>query len=532
MVMVSRRLLATGNEAVARGAVAAHVDLATGYPGTPATDILERLPGLAGRAQWAPNEKVALEVGLGVAYGQGRALVVMKHVGLNVAADPFFSAAYTEIAGGLVVVSADDPGMSSSQNEQDNRHYALAAGVPMFEPADAQQAFEFTLAAFELSERWQVPVLLRLTTRVCHAKSVLRLAPGNLAPREPCFERDVPGRVLLPGYGRACHRRLRGKLAEIAAWNDESSLHQVRGGKRKLGIVCSGVAALHAREAASEATVLHLAMTHPLPAARIRRFVASVDRCVVVEEGGPFLADRINAAGIAVESMGDDYRFGELNVNRVRQSLFPSDAPAPPAPVGDTADSAPQLCPPCPHREVLALLRDMNLIVAGDIGCYTLGALPPYEAIDTTICMGASIGVGLGLRHVLPEDQARRVVSIIGDSTFVHSGIGPLTDMTYNPPPTGHVVIILDNGTTAMTGMQDHPGTGVTLNRERSQSVDFEALARSVGVRYVETHDVVENREAFRGSLERFLSGNEPALLIARRPCALQVQCRAARGAR
>jgi indolepyruvate ferredoxin oxidoreductase alpha subunit len=510
--------LLSGDEAVALGALDAGVALGSGYPGTPSTEILEMLDRLGGPARWSPNEKVAYEVGMGVALAHGRALVVMKHVGLNVAADPFFASAYVNIPGAFVLVSADDPGMFSSQNEQDNRRYAHAAGVPMLEPADAQEAYDLTLEAFDVSHRWQIPVMLRMTTRVCHSKSVVRPRSERRVALEPRFERDIKGRVLLPAYARPAHRRLRHKLREMARWSEESPLNHVTRRDNGLGIIASGVASLHAREAAPDASLLKLGVTHPLPFARIRVFAESVARCLVVEEGDPYLEESIRAAGVPVEGKLEPFRFGELDVQRVRK-LVEGD-PTSEAALFESAP--PQLCPGCGYREVFAALGELGCIVSGDIGCYTLAALPPFEAIDSTLCMGASIGVGLGMRHVLPDDQARRVVSVIGDSTFVHGGIGPLIEMMYNPPPDGHVVIVLDNGTTAMTGMQDHPGTGMTLAMEPTSRLDFEALTRAIGVKHVAVMDAKKDTVAFKQTLERFLAAGEPAVLIARRTCVLK----------
>ena len=511
------RLLLSGNEAVALAARDAQVALGAGYPGTPSTEILECFSDLGGRAEWAPNEKVAYEVALGVAFGRARALVTMKDVGLNVAADPLFISAYTGVVGALVVVSADDPGIHSSQNEQDSRHYAAAAGVPMLEPSDSQEAYDFTLAGIELSERWRLPVLLRLTTRVCHSRSVVRPARTVPPPAPPGFERDIPGRVMIPAHARPAHRRLRRKLAEIAAWNETSELNRVLDGEASLGVIASGVAVLHAREAAPAARLLKLGMTHPLPVERIRSFAAGVGRCVVVEEGDPYLADAIRAAGIAVEGKPEGYRFGELNVARVRRIIAGDASPEPELPQG----TPPQLCPGCPYRTVFEILRKLDCIVAGDIGCYTLAALPPLEAMDTQLCMGASIGIGLGLRHVLPESEARRVVSVIGDSTFIHGGITGLVEMIYNPPSTGHVLIVLDNGATAMTGLQEHPGTGRTLDHRPTGRVVFEELARALGVPNVQVIDPTRDPDGFERSVAEALAGNRISVLIARRPCLL-----------
>ncbi|MCL5743362.1 MAG: thiamine pyrophosphate-dependent enzyme [Acidobacteria bacterium] len=510
------RFLLSGDEAVALAARDAAIALGTGYPGTPSTEILESFSRLGGRAQWAPNEKVALEVAIGAAFGGARALVTMKHVGLNVAADPLFTVTYTGVSGALVVVSADDPGMASSQNEQDNRRYAVAAGIPMLEPADSQEAYDFTRLAVEVSERWNIPVLLRMTTRVCHSKTVVR--PGAPFPASgPSFTRDVKGRVMIPAYARPAHRRLREKLADIQSWNESSGPNRKIEGGGSLGIIASGISFVHAREAAPDAAILKLGMTYPLPLEAIRVFAQTVDRCLVIEEGDPYLADAIRAAGIAVEGKPEMYRFGEFNVARVRRILAGDVSPETAPPPG----KPPQLCQGCPHGAAFNLLRDLNCIVAGDIGCYTLGVLPPYNALDTCVCMGASIGVGLGLRHVLPPEQARRVVSVIGDSTFVHSGITGVVEMVYNPPPTGHVVIILDNGTTAMTGMQEHPGTGRTLDHHGTGKLVFEDLARSLGISDVHVIDPLADAAGFRKLVVQCLEAEKLSLIIARRTCLL-----------
>jgi indolepyruvate ferredoxin oxidoreductase alpha subunit len=515
---VSDRMLLSGDEAVALAARDGGVALGAGYPGTPSTEILEAFADLGGRAQWSPNEKVALEVAIGASYGSARSLVTMKHVGLNVAADPLFTAAYTGVSGALVVVSADDPGMASSQNEQDNRHYAVAAGLPMLEPADSQDAYEFTLKAIEISERWKLPVLLRLTTRICHSRTIVRRKLALATPAPPAsYTRHIDLRVMIPSNARPAHRRLRAKLAKIAEWNETSGLNRQIQGGRSLGIISSGVAFVHASEAAPGAAMLKLGMTYPFPLEAIRAFARTVDRCVVIEEGDPWLVDAIRAAGIPVEGKPEMYRFGELNVGRVRRILAGDVSPEPVPPPG----KPPELCPGCPHRAVFQALRKLDCIVSGDIGCYSLGALPPFEALETLVCMGAGIGMGLGLRHVLAPEQARRVVSVIGDSTFVHSGITGLVEMAYNPPPDGHVVIILDNGTTAMTGMQEHPGTGRTLDHRRTGKVVFEDLARALGIREVHVIDPTLSQQAFEDLVARCLESRELAVIIARRTCLL-----------
>lgn len=515
----SNNKLLSGNEAIALAAFHAGVALGTGYPGTPSTEILESFSALGGRAQWAPNEKVAAEVALGAAFAGARALVTMKHVGLNVAADPLFTATYTGCDGALVIVSADDPGMASSQNEQDNRRYALAAGVPMLEPADAQEAYDFTAAAIELSERWKTPVLLRMVTRVCHSKEVVTSRALPQPATVPNFEHNFKARVMIPAYARPAHRRLRAKLHEIAAWNEQCDLNRVIEGDSALGIITSSAAYPHAREAAPTASFLKLGLTYPLPMEKIRAFAATVKRCIVIEEGDPYLTEAICAAGIPVETKPEIYRFGELNVARVRRILAGDTSPELPP----VAGMPPQLCPGCWYGHIFDVLKKLDCLVAGDIGCYTLGALPPWEVMDAVVCMGASVGVGLGMRHVLPPEQAQRVVSVIGDSTFVHSGMTGLAEMVYNPPPTGHVVIILDNSATAMTGFQEHAGTGRTLEHEQTGKISFEDLGRALGIKNVHVTDPSRDTAPFEKLLKDSLTNNQLNLIILRRPCLLIV---------
>ncbi|MBA4388727.1 MAG: thiamine pyrophosphate-binding protein [Verrucomicrobia bacterium] len=511
------RLLLNGDEAVAHAAMDNGVLLGAGYPGTPSTEILEVFGQLGGKAQWSPNEKVAVEVALGAAFGNGRAMATMKHVGLNVASDPLFTATHTGVSGALVLVVADDPGMASSQNEQDSRRYAVAAGAPMLEPSDSQEAYDFMARAIEISERWKIPVLLRLTTRVSHSKTIVKLAAAPAHASAPHFEHDMQARVMIPANARPAHRRLRKKLAEIAEWGETCDLNTVSGGESDLGIIANGISVLHAGEAAPQARILKLGMTYPLPFAKIRKFAGGVKRCMVIEEGDPIIVEACRAEGIAVEGKQEMYRFGELNVERVRRILAGDVSPEAAPPRG----KPPELCPGCPHRSVFETLKKLDCIVAGDIGCYTLGVLPPFQAMDTCVCMGASIGVGLGLRHVLPENQAKRVVSVIGDSTFVHSGITGLVEMIYNPPPTGHVILILDNGTTAMTGLQDHPGTGQTLCGDSTGQVVFEDLARALKVPEVHVVDAQKDRNSFEDLLKKCLDGGKLCLIIARKPCIL-----------
>ena len=520
----SGRLLLSGNEAVALAARHCGVALGTGYPGTPSTEILEGFSALGGRAQWAPNEKVAAEVALGAAFARARVLCTMKHVGLNVAADVLFTMTYSGVDGGYVLAVSDDPGMASSQNEQDSRRYAEAAAAPMFEPSDSQEAYDLLFAAYDVSERWHLPVLFRLTTRVSHSKSPVRprypadTVPAATGAAAPAFVRDIARRVMVPGHARPAHRRLRAKLAELQAWNEAVGPNPIERRGPALGVITSGICYHHVREAAPEASILKLGLSHPLPLRTIRAFAASVQRCVVIEENDPWLATACRAAGLTVESKDDAvFRFGELDVDRVRRILARDSRPEPAPPPG----RPPELCAGCPHRSSFDVLKELDCIVAGDIGCYTLAALPPIAAMDLMIDMGAAIGMGLGLRHVLPPEQARRVVSVIGDGTFIHGGLPGLVEMAYNPPPTGHVLIILDNGTTAMTGQQEHPGTGRKLDGAATHQVSYEEMARAAGVRNVVSVNPVREKAKFKEQLAAALGRNELTVFVARSPCVL-----------
>jgi indolepyruvate ferredoxin oxidoreductase alpha subunit len=522
----SGRLLLSGNEAVALSALHCGVALGTGYPGTPSTEILEGFSALGGKAQWAPNEKVAAEVALGAAFAKARVLCTMKHVGLNVAADVLFTMTYSGVDGGYVLVVADDPGLASSQNEQDSRRYAEAAVAPMFEPADSQDAYDLLQVAFATSERWHIPVIFRMTTRVSHSKSPVKprfatdVKPTAVETGAPTadFVRNIAGRVMVPGHAKPAHRRLRSKMAEMELWNISQGPNIVEKRSSALGIITAGICYHHVREAAPNASILKLGMSYPLPMATIRAFAASVERCVIIEENDPWLATALRAADLRIEAKDDSiFRFGELSVDRVKRILNKDTSPEPVPPRG----KPPELCKGCPHTTSFEVMKELNCIVSGDIGCYTLAALPPLATMDMMIDMGASVGMGLGLRHVLPREQAKRVVSVIGDSTFLHSGLPGLVEMAYNPPETGHVLIILDNGTTAMTGQQEHPGTGRQLDGEGTHRVSFEAMARASGVKNVFTINPVRERAMLKAVLADSLQKDELTVIIARSPCIL-----------
>lgn len=514
---VSRGVL-LGNQAVARGAYEAGVMVAAGYPGTPSTEILETLAQWEGvYVEWSPNEKVALDVALGASLGGVRALAAMKHVGLNVAADTFLSAAYTGVGAGLVVVSADDPGMHSSQNEQDNRLYARFAGIPLLEPADSAEAKAFTASAFDLSEAYDTPVLVRTTTRVSHGSGVVEIGERR-CPEARGFRRDPAKYVMLPAHARRRHPVLLDRLSRLAAEAETSPLNRVELRDRRLGVITSGVAAQYVREVLPEASVLQLGFSFPLPLGRIRDFAASVDRLFVVEELEPVVEDALRAAGLSVEGKAYFPRTGELTPDLVRDGFARAGGlAAPPArevPAAPASPRPPVLCPGCPHTVPYMALREMGAVVAGDIGCYTLAALPPLGAIDTTLAMGSSIGMAIGLAR--SGARTGPIVATLGDSTFLHAGIPALLDAVYNRTPI--TVLILDNGTTAMTGGQPHPATGRTIRGDGAPRTDLVALCRALGVEWIEVVDPYDVGATHR-TLEAAVAHPGVSVVITNRPC-------------
>ncbi|MCL6553536.1 MAG: indolepyruvate ferredoxin oxidoreductase subunit alpha [Firmicutes bacterium] len=512
-----RQALLLGNHAIARGAWEAGVTVAAGYPGTPSTEILEALARYDDvYVEWSTNEKVALDLAVGAAFGGARALVTTKHVGLNVAADTLMVLGYTGVPAGCVIVTADDPGMHSSQNEQDNRLYARFAGLPMLEPADPAEARAFTIAAFDLSEAFEVPVLLRTTTRVNHGCSLVPLGERRARPAAG-FRRDPARLVMLPAYARARHPVLLERLTRLAAAADASPLNVTELRDRRVGVVTSGAAYHYVREVLPAASVFKLGFSYPLPMARLRAFAASVDRLLVVEELEPLVEDALRAAGIAVEGKAFFPRTGELTPDVVREGFVRAgllDAPVPDRPPGPQAPRPPVLCPGCPHTVPFLALRRLGAVVAGDIGCYTLAALEPLAAMDTCLAMGSSIGVALGLAR--SGGAPGPVVAAIGDSTFLHAGLPALIDAVYNQTPI--TVVILDNGTTAMTGGQPHPATGQTIRGAPAPRVDLAALCRAVGVESVQVVDPYDVGATYR-ALEAALAAPGPAVVITNRPC-------------
>lgn len=510
-----RTRLLSGNEAIARGAWEAGVHVAAAYPGTPSTEILEHLAGYPEvDCEWATNEKVALEVAVGASVAGGRALAAMKHVGLNVAADPLFSVAYMGVRGGLVIVSADDPGMHSSQNEQDNRLMARAARVALLEPSSSQEAKDYAHAAFELSEKYDIPVVLRTTTRISHGTGRVQLGERREAPRKP-YAKDPAKYVVLPAHGRVRHRQL--EMERLPALGREAECWaQVFEGSDELGIITAGAAFPYAREAFPEASILKLGLTHPLPCELIKEFSRGKKHVFVIEELEPYLEEQVRALGVDCEGKGRLPRVGELSVGALKRAFLGGDGPPVQRPA--LPPRPPVLCPGCGHRGVFYVLKELDAIVSGDIGCYTLGALPPLGAMDTCMNMGASIGMAHGMAKVMSEEERRRLVAVIGDSTFYHSGITGLVDILYNG---GHsTVIVLDNHTTAMTGHQGHPGSGRDVRGEPARIVDLEALCRGLGVehvRRVDPYDLDEIRRVIGEALDR----EALSVVIADAPCVL-----------
>ena len=508
----------SGNEAIALGAYEAGVKVASGYPGTPSTEIMENLCTYDGvYTEWAPNEKVGLEVAIGASFAGARALATMKHVGVNVAADPLFTASYTGVCGGLVLVSADDPEMHSSQNEQDNRNYAFAAKLPMLEPSEPSEAKEFLKTAYALSEEMDTPVILRITTRVSHVKGVV--ARGEKATGNPaCGITKVPQKmVMLPAIARGRRKYVEERMARLRELAETTELNVIEPGDTKRGFITAGVAYLYVKEAFPEATVLKLGMCWPLPEKKIKEFAASVDELYIVEELDPFLETHIKAMGVACHGKDLIPNQGELNTAIVRESILGKKTDDLFAPM-ELPMRPPNMCAGCPHRGIFFNLSKMGVFVSGDIGCYTLGFLPPLSAMDSCVCMGASISIAHGMAKALGDEGHNKVVSVIGDSTFMHTGVNSLMNTVYNN--SAATTIILDNRITAMTGQQQNPATGASIKGEVAHEIDIEGLCRAIGVKHVyvvNPHEVPETKKVLKEAIEL----NEPSVVISKAPCVL-----------
>ena len=506
--------LLLGDFAVARGAWEAGVRVAAAYPGTPSTEITEELARYDDvYSEWSPNEKVAMEVGIGASVRGARTIVSMKHVGLNVACDPLFTASYTGVNGGLVVAVADDPSVFSSQNEQDTRVTAVSAQVPVLEPSDSMEAKEFTKLAFDLSEQYDTPVIFRLTTRVAHSQSLVELGERQELPLR-AYEKNIAKYVMMPANARVKHTVVEERMAKLSVDADSLSINRIEMGDNKLGIICSGGVYEYVKEALPDASVLKLGMVYPLPYELIKKFASSVDRCVVAEELAPHIETLIKAHGINVEGKNLFPRCGEFSANLIRRCIL---GEADSVSAAQVPARPPVLCAGCPHRGVFYVLSKLKLNVLGDIGCYTLGAVPPLGSMDAVVCMGASIGMAIGFDKADPEAH-KHSVAVIGDSTFIHSGITGLIDAVYNTAPI--TVIILDNRTTGMTGHQNHPATGKTIKNEPTYELDLAEVCRAVGVPNVRTVDPGDLGEMERAVKEE-LAKDEVSVIIAKKPCVL-----------
>lgn len=506
--------LLLGDFAVARGAWEAGVSVAAAYPGTPSTEITEELARYDDvYSEWSPNEKVALEVGIGASIRGVRAIVSMKHVGLNVACDPLFTASYTGVNGGLVIAVADDPSVFSSQNEQDTRLTAVSAQVPVLEPSDSMEAKEFAKLAFELSERYDTPIILRLTTRVAHSQSLVELGERVVPAAKP-YERNIAKYVMMPANARVKHTVVEERMQKMSQDANALPINRIEEGSKDLGIICSGGVYEYVKEALPEASVLKLGMVYPLPYDLIKKFAGSVKRCIVAEELAPHIETLVKAQGIAVEGKNVFPRCGEFSANLIRRCVLGEQAAAEPA---NVPARPPVLCAGCPHRGVFYVLSKLKLNVLGDIGCYTLGAVPPLGSMDAVVCMGASIGMTIGFDKADPEAH-KHSVAVIGDSTFIHSGITGLIDAVYNKAKI--TVIILDNRTTGMTGHQNHPATGKTIKNEPTYELDLAEVCRAVGVPNVRTVDPAD-LAATEAAVREEVAKDEVSVIIAKRPCAL-----------
>ena len=518
------KLLMTGNEAIARGAYEAGVRFASAYPGTPSTEILENVATYKEDivAEWATNEKVALEAAIGGSIAGARTMASMKHVGVNVAADPLFTFSYTGVNGGMVLITADEPGMHSSQNEQDNRNYAKFAKIAMFEPSTSQEAKDMLKEAFEISEKYDTPVLFRVTTRLCHSKGIVECSDRVEVPIKE-YIKNPKKNLTVPAHARVRRIEIDDRMSKLLEYSNNTHLNNYEINDTKIGIVASGMCYTYAKEVfKDDASYMKLGFTNPLPMEKIKEFASKVDNVYVIEENDPFIEEQLKANNIKCHGKDIFPSYGELTPDVIRKSVFGK--------TNDTIDynkdlvvnRPPGLCAGCPHRGFFYELgKRKNVMVTGDIGCYTLGFAPPYNAMDTTICMGASLSSGHGDQKVfnMKENNKIRVVGVLGDSTFFHTGINSLLDVVYNKGNS--ISVILDNRITGMTGHQQNPGTGYTLQGDVTSEVNIEELVKACGVKHIRTINP-NNLSQVKESLDWAFELDEPSVIIARWPCALK----------
>ncbi len=511
--------LMLGNAAVARGAYEAGVGVVASYPGTPSTEITEEIVKYDEiYAEWSPNEKVAGEVAIGASIAGARAMSCMKHVGLNVMADPVFTVSYTGVNGGLVFCVADDPGMHSSQNEQDSRHYAAASKIMMLEPADSSECKEFTKMAFEFSEKFDTPVFIRLSTRVSHSQSMVDLCDRENVELKP-YEKNIGKYVMMPANAIRRHVVVEDRIAALKEFAETTELNTVEINKKKIGVISSGIAYMYAKEALGDnVDYLKLGMVYPLPEKKIIDFAKKHKKLYVIEELDPVIEHHIKSLGIDVIGKDAFTLLGEYTPAMIKKAVLGEDAPKSIELTETIPVRPPVMCAGCPHRGTFYVLKKLGLVVSGDIGCYTLGAVAPLQSVDTTICMGASVSAAHGMAKARGAEFNKKLVSVIGDSTFMHSGITGLIDIVYNKG--NNTVIILDNSITGMTGHQDNPTTGKTIRGEATKQVDLIALARAVGIEHVVVADPFDVKE-FERVVKEETERDEPSVIIAQRPCAL-----------
>ena len=514
--------LMTGDEAIARGAYEAGVSYASAYPGTPSTEILENLSTYKEiYAEWAPNEKVAMESAIGASVAGLRSIVSMKHVGMNVAADPMFTWAYMGVNGGNVIVTADEPGMFSSQNEQDNRNYAKAAKIAMMEPSDSQECIDMVKAAYDLGEEFDTPFIIRMTTRVCHSKSIVELT--DRAEQQPkIWEKNPAKYVCLPAIARKLRVNLEKRMEKLAAYSETTPFNRMEMGDTRVGVIASGICYYYAKEVfGEEASYLKLGFTNPLPAGLIKDFCSKVDKVYILEENDPYIEEFVKQQGCACIGKELFPSYGELTPDVIRACITGKENQVMDFDHSKLIGRAPSFCAGCPHRGLFYRLgKRKDIMISGDIGCYTLAAAKPYSAMDSTVCMGASISLGHGAQRAFNmEGVNRRVVTVLGDSTFFHTGINSLINTVYNKSNT--VNIILDNRITGMTGHQNNPGTGYTAKGEETTLIRIEDLVRAIGMKHVYVINP-NNLQEVDDTLDKCLALDEPSVIITRWPCALK----------
>lgn len=510
--------LMLGNVAVARGLYEAGCQVVSSYPGTPSTEITEEVSKYDEiYCEWAPNEKVAVEVAFGASVAGKRSFAAMKHVGLNVAADPVFTMSYTGVTGGLIIAVADDAAMHSSQNEQDSRHYAKASKIPMLEPSDSAEALEFTKLAYELSEKYDTPVFLKMCTRVSHSQSVVETGE-RVVPETPAYEKNIQKYVMLPANARGRHPKVEQRTLDLTQWAETCDINSVEMGDTSLGIITASTSYQYAKEVfGDKASILKLGMAWPMPVQKIKDFASKVDRLVVIEELDPFIEEHCKAIGVEVEGKDVFSLLGEFSQNVVAGNLGQQ------VTEGKKLDEAipmrpPAMCPGCPHRGLFYTLKKNNCNVIGDIGCYTLGAAAPLSSMDACLCMGASVSGLHGFNKAMGAEGEKKTVGVIGDSTFMHSGMTGLANIAYNQ--SNSTLIILDNSITGMTGHQQNPTTGYNIKGEPAGKIDLEALCKAMGINRVVVVDPYD-LDACNKAVREELAAEEPSVIISRRPCVL-----------